>query len=185
MEEPEAKRNLHDTPLAEGVADKGYHSDAVLATFEEHEMRAYISEPDRGRRNWKGKAPEHQEALYANRRRIRGERGKGLLRQRGELIERSFAHCYETGAMRRCHLRGRENILKRLLIHTAAFNLGLLIRKQAGAGTPRQLAEIPGKASEKARETLKAALRALLRVLYATVVPPRFEKLRGVGPCAA
>jgi len=37
-----------------------------------------------------------------------GEYGKSLLRRRGELVERSFAHCYETGGMRRCHLRGQE-----------------------------------------------------------------------------
>ena len=57
----------------------------------------------------------------------------------GELIERSFAHCYETGGMRRCHLRGRENILKRQLVHVGAFNLSLILRKLLGAGTPREL----------------------------------------------
>src|SRR5262249_4672581 len=80
-----------------------------------------------------------QQAVYANRRRIRSERGKRLHRMRGELIERPFAHLYETGAMRRTHLRGHPNILKRLLIHTAAFNLGLLMRTVFGAGTPRGL----------------------------------------------
>ena len=76
--------------------------------------------------------------MYANRRRVRGEYGKSLLRRRGELVERSFAHCYETGAMRRCHLRGQENILKRQLIHVGAFNLSLILRKLLGAGTPRE-----------------------------------------------
>jgi transposase len=70
---------------------------------------------------------------------VRGEYGKSLLRRRGELIERSFAHCYETGGMRRCHLRGRENILKRQLVHVGAFNLGLILRELLGAGTPREL----------------------------------------------
>jgi hypothetical protein len=65
--------------------------------------------------------------------------GKSLLRRRGELIERSFAHCYERGGMRRCHLRGRENILKRQLVHVGAFNLSLILRKLLGAGTPREL----------------------------------------------
>jgi transposase len=88
------------------------------------DMRAYCSEPDRGRRNWIDKADE-KAAVYANRRRIRGERGKRLLRQRGERVERSFAHMYETGRMRRTHLRRHGNILKRLLIHASAFNLGL------------------------------------------------------------
>jgi hypothetical protein len=77
--------------------------------------------------------------VYANRRRIRGERGKRLLRQRGEKVERSFAHCYETGGMRRVHLRHHRNILKRLLVHVAAFNLGLVMRKLLGRGTPRGL----------------------------------------------
>src|SRR4029077_6502774 len=80
-----------------------------------------------------------QQAVYANRRRVRGAYGKSLLRRRGELIERSFAHCYETGGMRRCHLRGRENILKRQLVHVGAFNLSLILRKLLGAGTPREL----------------------------------------------
>jgi hypothetical protein len=66
----------------------------------------------KGRRDWQGKGAE-QQAVYANRRRVRSAYGKSLLRRRGELIERSFAHCYETGGMRRCHLRGRQNILKR------------------------------------------------------------------------
>jgi hypothetical protein len=71
--------------------------------------------------------------------RVRSAYGKSLLRRRGELIERSFAHCYETGGMRRCHLRGRQNILKRQLIHVGAFNLSLILRKLLGAGTPREL----------------------------------------------
>ena len=74
-----------------------------------------------------------------NRRRIRGARGKRLLRQRGERLERPFAHLYETGRMRRVYLRGHTNILKRVLLHTAALNLGLLMRTLCGVGTPRSL----------------------------------------------
>jgi len=120
------------------VLDKGYHSSEVLVKLAELEVRSYCSEPERGRRSWKGKA-EEQAAVYANRRRIRGERGKRLLRQRGEKIERSFAHLYETGGMRRVYLRRHPNILKRLLVHVAAFNLGLVMRKLFGKGTPRGL----------------------------------------------
>ena len=72
-------------------------------------MRSYIPEPERGRRNWQGKAAE-KKAIYGNRRRMRGAHGKQLMRRRGKYIERSFAHLYETGAMRRTHLRGRDNI---------------------------------------------------------------------------
>jgi transposase len=121
---------------AELVLDKGYHSNDVLVILKDVEVRSYCSEPDRGRRNWNGKEQE-QSAVYQNRRRIRGERGKRLLRQRGELVERSFAHMYETGGMRRTHLRHHDNIIKRLLIHAGAFNLSLVMRKTAGRGTPR------------------------------------------------
>jgi hypothetical protein len=65
-------------------------------------------------------------SVYQNRRRVRGSYGKSLLRRRGELVERSFAHCYDTGGMRRTHLRGHENILKRQLVHVGAFNLSLI-----------------------------------------------------------
>ena len=122
----------------EVVLDKGYHSNEMLVELADWQVRSYCSEPDRGRRDWEGKQ-EEQAAVYANRRRIRGERGKRLLRQRGEKVERSFAHCYETGGMRRVHLRHHRNILKRLLVHVAAFNLGLVMRKMLGRGTPRGL----------------------------------------------
>ena len=121
---------------AELVLDKGYHSNDVLIVLKEVAVRSYCSEPDRGRRNWIGKE-EEKSAVYQNRRRIGGERGKRLLRQRGERVERSFAHMYETGAMRRTHLRRHDNIIKRLLIHAGAFNLGLVMRKKSGCGTPR------------------------------------------------
>ena len=99
-------------------------------------MRSYIPEPERGRRNWQGKAAE-KKAVYGNRRRVRGAHGKRLMRRRGDYIERSFAHLYETGAMRRTHLRGRDNIRKRILIHASAFNLSLVLRGLFQAGTPR------------------------------------------------
>jgi transposase len=123
---------------AEVVADKGYHCDATLLEIESRGLRSYISEPDRGRRKWKDDI-DAQMAVYANRRRIRGDRGKRLQGMRGERIERSFAHLYETGRMRRTHLRGHENILKRTLIHACGFNLGLLLRDEIGKGTPRGL----------------------------------------------
>lgn len=127
----------HMKPLREAVMDKGYHSnETVLAVEETHNVRSYISEPNRGCRNWEGKA-EAQQAVYANRRRIQGTRGKALMRKRGELVERTFAHAYETGGMRRTHLREHENILKRLLIHTAGFNLSLILRRTMGIGTAR------------------------------------------------
>lgn len=150
-EDERASEGLSEEMVAEVVADKGYHSNAVLLARAKLGIRAYISEPKRGRRNWKGKAAE-KAAVYGNRRRIRGRRGKRLMKQRGELIERSFAHCYETGALRRTHLRGHLNILKRLLVHVAGFNLGLVMRKHFGIGKPRRL---------------QGLLRALLRLFSA------------------
>src|SRR5437667_76675 len=129
---------VHPEGPVEAVGDKGYHSNDTLTALADGEVRSYISEPDRGQRNWKDKA-EAQAAVYGNRRRIRGEHGKELLRRRGELLERSFAHAYETGGMRRVHLRGRENILKRVLIHLGGFNLALVMRQLLGKGTPRGL----------------------------------------------
>jgi transposase len=137
-EDGEAEEELSEELLSEVVADKGYHSNAVLLARAQLGIRTYVSEPQRGRRNWRDQ-PAAKEAVYANRRRIRGRRGKELMRQRGELIERSFAHCYETGGMRRTHLRGHPNILKRLLIHVAGFNLGLVMRHRFGVGKPRVL----------------------------------------------
>lgn len=136
---PEGKPQVCVNGISELVADKGYHSGPTLVTVGQAEVRTYIPEPKRAqRRNWEGKA-EEQRAVYGNRRRVSGHHGKQLLKKRGELIERSFAHCYETGGMRRTHLRGRENILKRLLIHVGAFNVSLISRRMLGAGTPREL----------------------------------------------
>jgi len=127
-----------DGALAEWVMDKGYHSNEVVVAIESIGKRSYISEPNRGRRRWRGDEDTKQ-AVYANRRRIKGRRGRRLMRRRGEMLERPFAHCLETGAMRRVFLRGRENIEKRYQIQVAAFNIGILMRALFGKGTPRGL----------------------------------------------
>ena len=135
---PGDKPKVNVNGIEELVTDKGYHSGAVVERVKSYEVRSYIPErQQKGRRNWQGKA-EEQQAVYQNRRRVRGSYGKSLLRRRGELVERSFAHCYETGGMRRTHLRGHQNILKRQLIHVGAFNLSLILRQMLGAGTPRE-----------------------------------------------
>jgi transposase len=127
-----------DDVLRELAADKGFHSNQSLTDLTALGIRTYISEPDRGRRNWQDK-PEARDAVYANRRRIRGPRGRRWLRRRGEYLERAFAHTYDAGGMRRTHLRGHPNILKRVLIHVGGFNLGLIMRQLIGVGTPRGL----------------------------------------------
>jgi hypothetical protein len=145
---------VHEQGLREVVTDKGYHSGAGLAEMSES-VRTYVSVPQQPRRNWEGKG-EQQAAVYANRRRVEGERGKSLLRRRGELLERPFAHQYETGAMRRLHVRGRANVAKRVLLQAAAFNLALILRSIMKAGTPKGLADLKRK-----------IVLALLRVLAA------------------
>src|SRR5271167_2054582 len=135
---PKDKPKVNVNGIEELVTDKGYHSGAVVERVKSYEVRSYIPEKQQaGRRNWQGKQAE-QQAVYQNRRRVRGGYGKSLLRRRGELVERSFAHCYETGGMRRTHLRKHQNILKRQLIHVGAFNLSLILRQLLGAGTPRE-----------------------------------------------
>lgn len=140
-EELEAVAATTDREIAvveEAVADKGYHSNQTLRDLAQLDVRTYIAEPDRGRRTWKKNAAA-RDAVYANRRRIRGTRGLALLRRRSERLERPNAHLYETGGMRRTHLRGHTNILKRLLVHVGGFNLGLFMRALVGVGTPRGL----------------------------------------------
>jgi transposase len=136
---PEAEPQVNIDGIEEMVADKGYHSGAVLEQVKDLDVRTYIPERKQaGKRNWDGKQAE-QQAVEANQNRVTSDYGKQLLRRRGELVEHSFAHCYETGGMRHCTLRGRDNILKRLLIHVGAFNISLILRKMLGAGTPREL----------------------------------------------
>src|SRR5256712_8418780 len=138
-EAPDQKSQVPLQGIEEVVTDKGYHSGTVLVERKGADVRTYLPEKKpKGHRHWEGKR-EQQQAVYANRRRVNGAYGKRLLRKRGELIERSFAHCYDTGGMRRTHLRGHQNILKRLLIHVGAFNLSLIFRTLLGSGTPREL----------------------------------------------
>jgi len=134
--------------VTECVTDKGYHSASTLVALEQTGIRSYVSEPDRGRRSWKaaGEQAEHKaeqkQAVYKNRRRIKGTRAKRLQRKRAELLERSFAHLLETGGLRRVWLRGLHNVWKRYLIHACAFNLSLVMRKLCHVGTPRALAAL-------------------------------------------
>src|SRR5512132_3017011 len=148
--------------LSELIADKGYHSNQMMIDLHAVGVRSYIAEPDRGRRHW-AHAPAAQHAVYGHRRRVRGERGKRLLRRRGEYVERSFAHVYDAGGMRRTHLRGHPNILKRLLIHASAFNLGILMRQVVGVGAPRRLQGRPWDAG---------ALEIALTILYERLWAP-------------
>jgi transposase len=130
-----------EQPIEEAVADKGYHANETLAELHEHTTyRSYIPEPElQHARVWTDKPAEQKAAVYANRRRTRGQRGRKLQRLRSERVERSFAHVCETGGARRTWLTGIENVRKRYLISAAAHNLGVLMRSLFKMGTPRGL----------------------------------------------
>ena len=122
----DGKFQVNAKGVEEWVGDKGYHAGEALVAARELRVRTYIAEPERGRRKWAGKR-EQQATVYANRQHISGLRGKQLLRRRGELVERTFAHAYETGALRRLYVRGKQNVHKRLLLQAAALQPGAAV----------------------------------------------------------
>jgi transposase len=125
---------------AELIADKGYHSRAVLKDLAGGPWQTRIAEPKpKEVQRWRGDL-EARRAVYGNRARLRSVIGKEALAQRAEKVERSFELTLDRGGLRRTHLRGRENVQKRYFVHVAAYNLGLVMRQLIGAGTPKQLA---------------------------------------------
>lgn len=143
-----------EAEIKEVAADKGYHANQTLVDCDALGVRTYIPERETGPRRWTDKPAETEAAFRNNRRRVRRDKGKRLQRIRSELLERSFAHVCETGGARRTWLRGLEKINKRYQIHTAARNLGLLMRDLFGIGKPRVL--------QDGLEALEAAAAALL-----------------------
>src|SRR3954453_9752416 len=184
-----ARRNLtsvgappsSDDPAA-CVADKGYHSRAVLTDLDGGPWKTRIAEPQRrGVSRWHGDV-DARRAVYNNRARLRSAVGKQAMRQRAELVERSFAHILDRGGLRRTWLRGRENVHKRYLIHVAGHNLGLLMRLLIGAGTPKE-AVARGWCALILLPTADGAYEALIMVLVAhsaipalIVVNMRFDR---------
>ena len=157
-----AGHDLREEGVSAMVADKGYHADQVLVDLSELGIASYVAEPKRKRR-WRGREAE-KKATHANRRRLKTKRGHELRKKRAELTERSFAHCYETGRMRRVRVRGIDNVRKRVQLQVAGFNLGLLMRKLVGVGTPRGLQGAKGalRAAVSAAVTLAGACGRLL-----------------------
>lgn len=183
--DPANQDKVNEVVMEEVVADKGYHSNETMVQLSSMAIRSYVSEPERGKRKWKGRT-DARRAVYGNRRRIRGGRGKALMRKRGEVLERSFAHSYETGAMRRTHLRGHTKILKRLLIHVCGFNLGLVMRTVFGVGKPRGLQDMPAAAVSALRAGILATLAALFELLppwYHLYRPRRLPRAQNGQPC--
>jgi len=126
---------------SELVADKGYHSRAVLKTLDAGGWKTRIAEPKQsGFSRWHGD-DKARAVVYANRIRLGSMIGKQAMRRRAEIVERSFAHNLDRGGMRRTWLRGRENVHNRYLVHVAGHNLGILMRWLVGVGTPREAAD--------------------------------------------
>ena len=125
-----------ETEIAEVVMDKGYHDNGWLAALAERGVRTYIPERRQKTRRWTNKPAEYEAAFRANRRRVRGNKGRQLNRWRSERCERTFAHVCETGGGRRSWLRGQTNVSKTHTLKCAAYNLGLLLRKVWGLSKP-------------------------------------------------
>jgi transposase len=129
---------------AELIADKGYHSRAVLKDLDEGRWKSRIAEPKPNEvQRWRGDL-EARRAVYGNRARLRSAVGQEAFKLRAEKVERSFEHNLDRGGMRRTWLRGRENVQKRYLMQVAAYNLGLVMRALLGAGTPKAAAARSG-----------------------------------------
>jgi len=125
------------TEIEEAVMDKGYHDNHLLAGLAERGVRTYIPERRQKSRSWTDKPGEQEKAFRANRRRVRGKKGRRLNRWRSERGERTFAHVCETGGGRRTWLRGQTNVSKAHTLKCAAYNLGVLLRKVWGLRKPR------------------------------------------------
>jgi hypothetical protein len=177
----ESPANIRDV-----VGDKGYHSAETLALLSGPlGLRTYIPEPQRkGRWKWRERSQAERLAVTANRRRVHGARGKRLQRVRSELTERSFAHVCETGGARRCWLRGLLQVSKRYLLEVAARNLGLLMRKLFGVGTPRGLQ--PQRGGSLLVYLLYVVVHSVVTALGRTMNPRRAAgAFQTTGPRAA
>lgn len=157
-DEPFLGESWHREPLAEVVADKGYHKATTLKRLVDEGYRTYIPErKQHGRRRFTDKGGiETARAVHANRARVKREKGKALQRRRGELLERPNQHLYDRTGLRNLPLTGRDNVHKRAVMQSAAFNLGAVMRRIVGAGAPRAFA---------------CALLAYLAALYAFLAP--------------
>jgi len=162
-------------------ADKGYHKTETLAWCRRFGIRTYIPEREsKTKRKWTDKPAEWQEAYYGNRRRVRGRRGKRLQRLRSEHVERSFAHVCETGGARRSWLSGVVDVGKRYLMYAAGHNLGVVMRRLFGVGTPRTLQTEGGADSAVFLPRIRL-LRRLIRACERVVAPMADTSARDVA----
>jgi hypothetical protein len=151
--------------IEEIVADKGYHAAETIELAEDLNFRTYIPERKRPHRSrWTDKPPEFQQAVYANRRRLKRAKSRTYQKLRSERVERTFAHICDTGGMRRSWLKQVVNVSKRYLLAAAAHNLGRILRKLFGVGKPRTLQDLGDLAALtqlviRLLHTLRAAIR--------------------------
>lgn len=144
--------------IEEAGGDKGYHKIESIGWADEAGIDTYLPEKkQKGAHDWNKYSEQQKVAYELNEQRIKTEYGRKLLRRRGELVERSFAHVCETGGGRRTYLRGAEETAKYLLLRAVAFNLGLLMRTLHGVGKPKVL--------QNARKALIEAILTILRAL--------------------
>lgn len=169
--------------IEDAVLDKRYHSDTVVSNLDAKGYRGFVSEPKvRGRRDWRRcrrgfgaeGAERRRRAIYANRRRTRTIEGRRLKRKRAEYPERGFALVKRSGGLSRVHARGRREVSKKIQLQVAAANLGVILRRVTGGGTPRTL-----------QGRLVAALSSLLvafLTLIGSVSRPRRHLLAPTAP---
>ncbi len=163
-----------EAQIQDVALDNGYHTNAAMAQCQAWGIRTYAAEKqERYRRKWSDKPEDYKRAFHANRRRVRGRRGKKLQRLRSEHCERSFAHTCETGAARRSWLRGVVDVGKRYLMHAAGHNLGVVMRKLFGIGTPRSL---------QGRAAAFCAALARLRDIITHFLMPKHGRFEGSKP---
>jgi len=163
--------------LRDIVADKGYHTAQTLVDLGDQGLRTYFPEREDGyERRWTDKPEEQEKAYRANRRRVLGKRNKKLQRLRSEYTERSFAHTCETGGGRRSWLRGLDEVRKRHLALVAGRNLGVIMRRVFGFGTPRSMQDLV---------SLFFALRTALSRLRRSLRMPSAPSARIDLACAA
>jgi hypothetical protein len=125
------KRRLHQQWMWIATQDIAIQ---VLVGLEAVGVRSYISESDRGRRNWRAQKRRVSQPTAE----LAAHGARACCVSAGNSSTGRLPIRYETGAMRRIYLRGDHNILKRILLQAAALNRGLL-RTLFGVGTPRSL----------------------------------------------
>ncbi len=161
--------------VQEAVADKGYCKLQTLSDCVDHEIATTFSEPKvHGERRWHDKPDSHKTAFDDNHVRVTSAEGKAILRRRGEVVERTFAHLCETGGRRRVTVRGMGKVKIWYQRRAAAHNLGLILRLLVGTGKPRSFS-----AALLALWTVGLALRnarwKLLDAIRAFRIPPNHE----------